>query len=779
MNFEQWTLIETVLDDILLAAPAKRQLKLAKLFGEDEATLLLARRVVQLTPANPSPLPAQIGPWRPVLSLGRSLNSTDYLVRNTEDDSQPLAILHRGDFEFADDHSIQSFRDELKQLDSFFDPGYCRIVDAGLDDDFHPYIVNDFLAGIPLLESVRDLDTRSIVQKFLKLLGAVEHAHSRHVVHGDFNPAHILLSAEEKVLLPGFAIGRILGLSTRRSHFVLNPNLKPSDILYYCPEQLQGQPIQQYGDIYSLGVILYQMLSGTAPYGNRDEALVELAATIIDRVPSPIAGLDETLNLILKKALHKDPSSRYSSLAPFSSDLHDYLNKKDAPPPSPRNAETAPLDALLARGRQHWVSITLGAAVFVTAGVVIFQSTTGVAEAGQILRKTNEMMAGAKTTGRGAVQLTSVQQAKTYLDGILAGAPNNPQVQRELSLSYLRLAEAELKGLGSAIIDRGLALQASHNSYDLSLRVLGGGKITDELALEYAHSARTFVKLLKESNNYNEAIRIAEEWQTRLSGTGTTNIEVMRAHALAYTTMADLLYESGQQKRSLDSARLAMTEYEGLQKQNQDNPQVNLEYAASARNVGVRHLALNQPNEAIQVFQIAATVLRKETDKPRPAVAPLVDLATTLVGLGEALEVSGQAPKAMGTYLESRRILEQASERDSANEEVQSALAANLIRTAKANVNVRNPALAVTEANRAIELLKTCLAKLNSDQTHRRTLARAYMIKAEALAARRLYAEAKQAKDDALLQWQYFSRTNGLNSRDKDEIDQIHSAVRS
>lgn len=785
MNSKQWQYIESVLDDILAFPPAKRKLQLAKWFGEDAETHLIASRLVQLADLGKScfELPSEIGGWLPLRCLGVNADSKDFLVRRSDDDDHPFGILHLGPTAFTNAASIQQFRSDLQPFDSFYDASYCRILDAGLDDSEHPYIVNDFIAGVPMLDSARDLSTRPIVSAFRSLLVAFQYAHSRNLAHGNLHTAHVLVGSDNSIRLPGFATTRILATAANGGNFILNPSFSLTDILYYSPDQLRGQPNQLSGDIYSLGVIFYQMLSGTPPYGNREESLIELAATISEKTPSKIEGLDETLNYILQKALAKTPANRYSNLTAFIKDLDDFLERRAIKATRQSGSKQSLLPALIAKVKQNWVAVSLSAAVLAISAFAVIQSTSSKLEAGEILNKTVQLVTKPDTAEKKTSNESAVQLAKNYLDGMLDESSDNPAVQRELAQSYLRLAEAELKGFGSRVIDRGLALQSSRKAYELNVLVVdrnsAKGPMTDEMALEYARSAQTFVKLLKNTKDYSEAIRVAQEWQNRFAGVSSKNIEVIRASALANTTMADLLYESGLEKQALESARLAMTQYNGIYQQDQASMQNSLDYAASARSVGTKHLALKQASEAIEAFQVSESVLRIKTDKPRPETAPLIDLAQTLIGLGEALELSKQSPKAIGTYMESRRILQRAAEKDSGNQELVFGLADNFIHTARFHASSRTPNTALEESGRAIEMLRLSLAKLDGDPAMRRLLARALTVRASALFALKRDAEAKQTREDAMAQWQHFQRSNGLGPMDREEIDTIRQMARS
>lgn len=713
MTTEQWQKIETVLDDILAFPLTKRKLQLAKWFGDDERTHSLASRLVQLGDlgATCMDIPPDIGGWVPLRRLGSNSSSTDYLVRSADDADHPVAILHLGPIAFDEGPAIQNFREELKRIDSLSAESLCRIYDAGLDDLNHPYIVNEFAVGTPILEAARDLNTRSIVELFRNLLLNVDNAHSRKVPHGNFHPAHILLGMTESIRLAGFAVPRILALAANKPGFVLNPGIAPKEILYFSPDQLKGQGDQLSGDIYSLGVIFYQMLSGRTPYGNSEESLVELASAISVKIPAKIAGLEDVLNQILQKMLAKSPSDRYSDLTGITIEIDNYLlgrHLKVEVKEIPKQRSFVP--AIFQQGRYRWVAATLGFALITVAGFGIKNYTSGSIEAGA-----NQVQQSVSAP----VEKTPLQLATAFLNSTFEEARNQPDFQRSLSQVYVGLAELEVKGTQPK-----QALQSSRRAFELSTMAVDRGPFSDNLTLEYALAARSHIYFLALNGDYKQAVEVNRQWQKRFSKAASSNIETIRASALANTTLANLLYES--KLGTSPSESVFQNDYENLRK------------ATQGSNAG--------------------------------RSGALTNFSQSMIRLGEAIELSKLSSKALQVYDESRHLLEKAMLLEGNNQDLRACLADTLVHMARVHVKSSTADTALEESNRAIELARQSLVKQEGNPSLRRLLARALAANASALVIAKRASEAVKVQGEAIAQWQLLERSYGLDSNDKAEL---------
>lgn len=296
------------------------------------------------TPSESSPAAQFIGPYRLVRELGRGGMGVVYLAMRDDGafrKSVAIKLLLR---EAVSEEFILRFKQERQVLAALDHPNIARILDGGDMPDGMPYYVMEYVDGLPLDEYC-DQKSLSITERlriFQQVCSAVEYLHQNSIVHRDLKPGNILVSNEGSVKLLDFGIAKLMGAGA-----FANPNLtsargSPMTPTYASPEQISGVTLQKTSDIYSLGAILYRMLSGRLPYEGVDEKLAKLFTRQAPPAPSGNirqdlkAGGDTTAGLrrvmlgeidsIVLKSLAFDPKNRYQSAAEFRDDLQRFLN---------------------------------------------------------------------------------------------------------------------------------------------------------------------------------------------------------------------------------------------------------------------------------------------------------------------------------------------------------------------------------------------------------------------------------------------------------------------
>ena len=217
-----------------------------------------------------------------------------------------LKIIRQGlDSDFARTRFLQ----ERQMLASLEHPYIARLLDGGETDDGSPYLVLEFVDGEPITQYCSNLGRTARLRLFLKVCEAVEHAHRNLVVHRDLKPANILVTASGEPKLLDFGIAKLLDSGspqTQTGFAALTPD-------YASPEQVRGQPITTASDVYSLGVILYQLLTDRKPYKLDTATALEMDRVVCMQPPAP-PGLGDDLDHILLLALRKEPERRYGSV---------------------------------------------------------------------------------------------------------------------------------------------------------------------------------------------------------------------------------------------------------------------------------------------------------------------------------------------------------------------------------------------------------------------------------------------------------------------------------
>jgi len=277
-----------------------------------------------------SPVGLRLGPYELVSELGRGGSATVYLARRHDDlyrKEVAVKLLHRP---CVSEDVRQRYLRELRVLARLDHPYVGRLLDAGTTETGLAYIVMERVDGIPVDEFCRRgglrLNTR--LELFLKICGAVAAAHRNLVVHRDLKPSNILVVDDGSPRLMDFGIARLLD----DDESLTQTGFARMTLRYASPEQVRGEAaVSTASDIYSLGVLLYEMLTGCSPYGAALSGS-ELPAAILERAPVPPRDVNRTisqdLEAVILTALSKVPEVRYSSVERLAEDVENALHSR-------------------------------------------------------------------------------------------------------------------------------------------------------------------------------------------------------------------------------------------------------------------------------------------------------------------------------------------------------------------------------------------------------------------------------------------------------------------
>ena len=234
-----------------------------------------------------------------------------------------LKIVERGHVDpITGEVLFRRFRQERQILARLEHPHIARLLDGGSTRDGRPFLVMEYVDGEPINHYVttRNLPASAILDLFLKICSAVSCAHRNLVVHRDLKPANILVSSDGEPHLLDFGIASLIGNEVSAAH-TLHSGMTPR---YASPEQVGGAPITTASDIYSLGVLLYELLTGSSPYRDPDNP-AELVLAILGESPLPLKStgraFSRDLENIVLMALRKEPARRYVSAEQFADDI--------------------------------------------------------------------------------------------------------------------------------------------------------------------------------------------------------------------------------------------------------------------------------------------------------------------------------------------------------------------------------------------------------------------------------------------------------------------------
>ncbi len=286
------------------------------------------------------PVPAQLGPWRLGELLGTGGMGQVYRAERTDGAFEREVAVKLLRPEWSSPNLRARFERERHVQARLQHPGVAAVLDAGESEDGQPFLVMELVEGLPLDKAcaARGLDTRERVQLFVLACDAVQHAHQNGVVHRDLKPSNVYVTTNGLPKLLDFGVAKLLESGagpddediTREARAFYTPS-------YASPEQVRGETVDSSSDVYSLGVLLYHLLTGRLPLdiGTTSRFEQERAVLHLDpQLPSAIAqgpartALRGDLDAILQKALRKDRSERYGSAGELAVELRRHLDRE-------------------------------------------------------------------------------------------------------------------------------------------------------------------------------------------------------------------------------------------------------------------------------------------------------------------------------------------------------------------------------------------------------------------------------------------------------------------
>src|ERR1700722_17597233 len=385
---------------------------------------------------------------------------------------------------------VQRFRVERQILATLNHPNIGAILDGGDTKEGRPFIVMEYVEGQPitLASEGRGLSVRQRIELFRSLCSAVHYAHQKQIIHRDIKPSNVMVTPEGVVKLIDFGTSKPLepqlvlkdDTPTETGFRMMTPD-------YASPEQLQGEQLTTATDVYSLGVLLFELLTGSRPYtlrGLSPAAAERVVLTPEGRKPSLAPDLSRwsrrelagDLDRIVMTAMNHDPAQRYRSVQHLEEDLLRYLQGK---PIAARSA--SPIYALRKLVQRHkTITLTsLAMIVLLCTSLLIYSSQSRRADRrvtevrtladSAISDMTDKLQQSSAST---TTQAALFHSALTYLDQLRRSTGNDPRLLIELSKAYVRVGDLEgspfaanLGNSGTAIASYQKAWQAASEAH--------------------------------------------------------------------------------------------------------------------------------------------------------------------------------------------------------------------------------------------------------------------------------------------------------------------------
>src|SRR5438874_10361415 len=580
------------------------------------------------------PVGQLIGAYRIVRGIGRGGMGAVYLAERADEQYKKqvaIKLIKRG---MDTDSVLRHFRNERQILAGFDHPNIARLFDGGTTDDGLPYFVMEYVEGLPINEycAAHKVSLVERLKLFREVCAAVSYAHRHTVIHRDIKMSNILVTSEGTPKLLDFGIAIILHPGGGAEALMTMTGVRPMTPEYASPEQVRGELVTTASDVYSLGIVLYELLVGRSPYRFTSRSPLDLAREITDtEPPRPSTSargkdlkLDPTgirnskvlkgdIDNIVLMALRKEPDRRYQSVEQFSEDIHRHLGNR---PVLARKDTVRYRAAKFIQRNKLAVAAALLLLASLVAGLIAttWQAHRATVEKARAEKRFNDVRHLAHSVlfdyhdavknlpGATAVRGRLVKDALAYLDSLNSEAASDPALQRELAAAYERVGDVRGEVYGASIGDMSGAL-----------------------------------------DSYHKALRIREA----LVAANPHDVNNRRGLADSCMKIGTQLQDTTDAARGLDYLRKACALYQQLATEQRDNSDIRDYLSRSHNELGMALQNWGNPAEALKNHREALR-LRKEL----LAVDPRNDLyrrhlAITYWDIGQALMRSGDINAAL------------------------------------------------------------------------------------------------------------------------------------
>jgi serine/threonine protein kinase len=538
--------------------------------------------------------------YRIIREIGRGGMGAVFLAERADDEylkQVAIKLIKRGT---DTDSVVRHFRNERQILAGFDHANIARLFDGGTTESGLPYFVMEYVEGLPIDEycNTHALSVVERLKLFREVCGAVSYAHRHLVIHRDIKRSNILITAEGVPKLLDFGIAKLLQeddepLATMTGMRRMTPASA-------SPEQVRGQPVTTASDVYSLGLVLYELLCGRSPYQFTSQSSHEMARVITETEPkkpsTAIAregdnsklgpsrtgfrnskSLKGDLDNIVLMALRKEPERRYQSVEQFSEDIRRHLEER---PVLARKDTVSYRAAKFTRRNKAGLAAAALVLLMLIGGIITtsWQAHIATREKARAERRFNDVRTLANSVlfdyydaikalpGATKVRERLVKDALNYLDSLAGEANGDPALQRELAAAYERVGDVRGGASSGSLGDKAGAVES-----------------------------------------YTKALRIREA----LVALNSDDSQARRDLARSHEKIGYLLLDTGEAGKGLEHLRKALTLYLVLTREQPANDDLQFELAAACNKLGA---AISQHGDlagALEQYRAARAICEK------------------------------------------------------------------------------------------------------------------------------------------------------------------------
>ena len=748
MTAARWGEVKAILASLLETDPGQRANEMERLCGSDselrasvESLLAREEKAGALLDSVAGPVaqmraeaavPESIGPYKVVRQIGRGGMGVVYLGERADGQYRKQVAIKLITAAHPDKQTSRRFERERQILAQLEHPGIARLLDGGEAAGGQLYFIMEYVEGLPLLEycSRDQLGVKGRLALFLQIADAVAYAHRRLIVHRDLKPGNVLVTAEGQAKLLDFGLGQML--DAQPGDEITQAGPAPLTPAYASPEQIRGEPYTVSGDVYSLGVILFELLAGRRPYPATTSYL-DLARAICDREVPPLASaIDATipnaallrrelrgdLETIVAKALDKDPRRRYVTVDEFAADLRRYEEGR----PVVARKPTVRYRAARLVARHRIAAPASALALLLILGFAGF----GWWEARRAERRFNQVRGLAHSVmfdlydaivplpGSTAARALLARRAIDYLENLSQEAGGNRSLQHEVALGYRRIGEVEGDLAESSLGKVPAALENLRKSAAILERLAASAPDDKDLGHDLVRAEVDVARAYGEAGQFDAGIAQAKRavaMAASAAGPQSKDAVALSDVESALSAQADLF--SGQKRYSeavalRERVRELAVRVASLR---QANPEAKRSVAVAAKRLGALYGVMGRTDDALREYGTARLIDEERCARNPRDMRAKIDLSFDYSDLGWFAGVRNRPEEALGFHRKALELRLQASQADPQDFRAAGGVAASMRRIGLVY-------RAMGKLREALDELEQAAARY-SDMTHR------------------------------------------------------------
>lgn len=649
----------------------------------------------------------RVGAYRIIREIGHGGMGSIYLAERADKEYREqvaLKIVRRG---MKTDFVLRRFRHERQILATLHHPNIAALLDGGTTEDGLPYFVMEYIEG-EAIDDYCDHHQLSIAERiniFRQVCAAVHYAHQSLVIHRDIKPGNILITADGTPKLLDFGIAKILNPEISQT---IEPTATVMRLMtpeYASPEQVRGEPVTTATDVYSLGIVLYELLTGHRPYRISNVSSLEIERVICGQEPvRPSAIVDQTeerlatngdeiritpelisrarrtqpeklrrrlggdLDNIVLMALRKEPLRRYASVEHLAEDLRRHL--EGLPVTARRDTFTYRAGKFIRRNKAGVAAISLVAlSMFAGLLATIWQARRAEAAQAKAERRFNDVRklansylfefhdAIAELPGTTAARELVVKRALEYLDSLALEATDDFTLQQELASAYLKVGDVQGRPGHANLGDRAGAITSYKKAAAIRERIFRSGKQTTEQTQELVICYQRIGDTLQfvDSAAALAAYRRGLEVLSSTSTTSTAPLGVESTFADLRQRIGEMLAATGDLAGAKENQRAALEYFESVAAAAPND-------AKAQRSLFINYiksgnlLAGADKAAALRLYRQALPVARKLAMSDPLNARAQRELAAAIDKVGNMLAATGDREGALAQYREAFEI---------------------------------------------------------------------------------------------------------------------------